>query len=95
VTGQWSGGFQVEVAVTNSGSTATKGWTVDWLFTGGQTLSQAWNATAAQTGTKVTVTDSGYNGVLAAGTTTTFGFLGSSTATTNPVPSPVTCTPAS
>ena len=38
------------------------------------------------------VGDAGYNGALASGASATFGFLGSSTGT-NPVPSPITCTP--
>ncbi|HEY0001279.1 MAG TPA: cellulose binding domain-containing protein, partial [Actinoplanes sp.] len=83
VTSQWSGGFQAEETVTNGGSTATKGWTVGWSFTGGQTISQAWNATATQAGTTVTVKDAGFNAVVAAGATTTFGLLGSATGTTN------------
>ncbi|NMO55667.1 hypothetical protein HH310_31350 [Actinoplanes sp. TBRC 11911] len=37
--------------------------------------------------------DAGYHGALASGASTTFGFLGSTTGTTNPVPSPITCTP--
>jgi len=40
----------------------------------------------------VTVTNAGYNGALGAGASTTFGFLGSLTSTSNPVPSPITCT---
>jgi hypothetical protein len=37
------------------------------------------------------VTNASYNGALAPGGATTFGFLGSTTGTTNPVPSPITC----
>ncbi|GIF05572.1 cellulose binding domain-containing protein [Actinoplanes siamensis] len=91
VTGSWSGGFQGEVTVTNNGATATTGWTVKWTFTGGQTVSQAWGGTATQSGTAVTVTNASYNGALASGASTTFGFLGGTTGTTNPVPSLVSC----
>jgi xyloglucan-specific exo-beta-1,4-glucanase len=93
VTGQWSGGFQGEVTVKNTGTAATKGWTVRWSFAAGQTLAQTWNATGNQTGATVTVRDAGYNGVLTAGASTTFGFLGGLTTSSNPVPSPITCTP--
>jgi len=31
------------------------GWTLTWLFANGQTVSQLWNGTVAQTGAKVTV----------------------------------------
>jgi xyloglucan-specific exo-beta-1,4-glucanase len=91
VTGSWTGGFQGEVTVTNTGSTATTGWTVTWAYTGGQTVTQSWGGTATQSGTAVTVTNASYNGALSSGASTTVGFLGGTTGTTNPVPSPVSC----
>jgi hypothetical protein len=81
------------VTVKNTGTVATRSWTVGWTFTAGQTVTQSWGGTATQSGTAVTVKDAGYNAVLAAGATTTFGFLGTLPSTSNPVPSPVTCTP--
>jgi cellulase/cellobiase CelA1 len=90
ITGSWAGGFQGEVTVKNTGTAATKAWTVGWKFGAGQVISQAWGGTATQSGTAVTVKDAGYNGVLAPGATTTFGFLASWTGT-NPVPAPITC----
>jgi xyloglucan-specific exo-beta-1,4-glucanase len=93
VTGSWGGGFQGEVTVRNNGTASTTGWSVGWTFTGGQTLTQTWSGTGSQTGSTVTVRNAGYNGALAPGATATFGFLGSTTGTTNPVPSPITCTP--
>ncbi|BCY07727.1 cellulose binding domain-containing protein [Actinoplanes sp. L3-i22] len=91
VTGSWTGGFQGEVTVTNNGTSATTGWTVKWTWTAGQTVTQSWGGTATQSGTAVTVTNASYNGALASGASTTFGFLGGTTGTTNPVPSPVSC----
>ncbi|AVT28826.1 beta-mannosidase [Plantactinospora sp. BC1] len=80
VTGQWSGGFQAEVRVT-AGSRAVTGWTVTWTFGNGQRVSQAWNATVTSSGSSVTARNVSYNGNLAAGASTTFGFLGSWTGT--------------
>ncbi|MBL7258965.1 cellulose binding domain-containing protein [Paractinoplanes lichenicola] len=94
VTGTWSGGFQGEVTVTNNGTTPTSAWTVGWSFTGGQTVTQLWGGAHTQTGTAVSVRNASWNGALAAGASTTFGFLGSLSGSTNPVPSPVTCAPA-
>jgi hypothetical protein len=91
IVGQWSGGFQGEVTVKSTGTAATKTWTVGWAFTAGQVLSQTWNGTGTQTGTAVTVKDAGYNGPLAAGASTTFGFLASLSGTSNPLPSPISC----
>jgi Cellulose binding domain len=87
VTNSWSGGFQLGFTVTNSGSAALNGWTVDFTWPGAQTITQIWNAAA--TGT--TITNLSYNGSLAVGGSTTFGLLGSGA-----VPASlgsVTCTP--
>jgi xyloglucan-specific exo-beta-1,4-glucanase len=90
ITGSWQGGFQGEVTVKNTGSAATKTWTVGWSFTAGQTVSQVWGGTGGQTGTAVSVRDAGYNGAVAPNATATFGFLASWTGS-NPVPAPITC----
>ncbi len=79
VTNQWSGGFQGEVRVT-AGSAAINNWTVSWTFTSGETISQAWNATVTSQGAAVTARNATHNGSVAAGASTTFGFLGTSTA---------------
>ncbi|GAA2472659.1 cellulase family glycosylhydrolase [Winogradskya humida] len=88
VTGQWQGGFQGEVKVT-AGSTAIKTWTVTMTYANGQSVSQAWNATVSSSGSAVTARNVSYNGALAAGASTTFGFLGSWSGT-NSVPA-LTC----
>ena len=53
VTSQWQGGFNANVAITNLGSPLTS-WTLTWDFTAGQQVTQGWNATYSQSGTKVT-----------------------------------------
>jgi mannan endo-1,4-beta-mannosidase len=88
-TGQWQGGFQGEVKVT-AGSAAITGWTTTLTFANGQTVTQAWNATVTSSGSTVTARNVSYNGALAAGASTTFGFLGSWTGT-NTAPA-VACT---
>jgi mannan endo-1,4-beta-mannosidase len=75
-TGQWTGGFQGEVKVT-AGSAAISGWTVTMTFANGQTVTQSWNAAVSTSGSAVTARNVSYNGRLAAGAATTFGFLGS------------------
>ncbi|KJK48463.1 beta-mannosidase [Lentzea aerocolonigenes] len=89
IAGQWQGGFQGEVRVT-AGSAAIAGWTVTWTFANGQSISQAWSATVTGGGANVTAVNAGYNGNLAAGASTTFGFIGSWNGS-NPVPE-VSCT---
>ncbi|MDI5942884.1 cellulose binding domain-containing protein, partial [Micromonospora sp. DH15] len=90
VTGSWSGGFQGEVTVT-AGATAIRGWTVSWTFPNGQVISQIWGGSHTQSGSNVTVRNVDYNGALAAGASTTFGFIGTTTGTNNP-PTNLTCT---
>ncbi|WP_250035464.1 cellulose binding domain-containing protein [Paractinoplanes maris] len=93
-TGSWNGGFQGEVTVKNTGTAPTAAWTVGWAYGGGQTITQLWGGAHTQTGTAVSVRNASWNGALAAGASTTIGFLGSLSGSANPVPSPVTCAPA-
>ncbi|WP_420118990.1 CotH kinase family protein [Micromonospora sp.] len=87
VTSQWTGGFQGEVRVT-AGASAISNWTVTWAYTNGERVTQAWNATVTSQGATVTARNVAYNGTLAAGVSTSFGFLGSSTGGPGvPVPS--------
>ena len=85
VTSQWSGGFGASMKVNNLGDPVSS-WKLTWSFTAGQTVTQLWNGTVAQSGTQVTVTNAAWNGSLATGASTDVGFNGSLTSTSNPVP---------
>ncbi|WP_410575332.1 cellulose binding domain-containing protein [Amycolatopsis sp. cmx-4-61] len=74
VVGSWTGGFQGEVTVANTGTAALDGWTVRFTLPDGQSVGQVWGGTASGTG-PVTVRNAAYNGALGAGAATTFGFL--------------------
>lgn len=89
VTNQWQGGFQADVTLSNTSTTAWTGWKLGWDYPAGQRIGQMWNATPAQTGTAVTAGNAGWNGAVAPGGSTTFGFTGSWTGT-NPVPAAFT-----
>jgi alpha-galactosidase len=89
IVNAWRDGFQSDVTVA-AGSQATTGWRVTWAFPNGQTISQSWSATVTQTGAAVTATNLSWNGTLAPGASTTFGFIATATAT-NGIPTP-TCT---
>jgi cellulase/cellobiase CelA1 len=90
VTAQWTGGFQGDVTIRNSSTSAATGWTASFAFTAGQQISQAWNGTVTQSGTAVTARNASWNGSLPPGGTASFGFTASS-ASSNPVPA-VSCT---
>jgi endoglucanase len=74
VTNAWSGGFQADVLVTNTGAAALNGWTLSFTFGGDQKVGSGWNGTFAQTGQKVTVTNPSYAPTLPAGGTVDPGF---------------------
>lgn len=89
IVGQWQGNFQGEVTVRNTGTAATRGWTVRFTFANGQRISQMWSGTPTQSGADVAVTNVNYNGVVPAGGSVTFGFIASWTGS-NAAPAP-TC----
>ncbi|WP_203855143.1 glycosyl hydrolase family 95 catalytic domain-containing protein [Plantactinospora mayteni] len=90
VTGSWPGGFQADVRVT-AGSKPITGWTVSWAFPNGQVINQIWSGSYTQNGANVAVANVAYNGALAAGASTTFGFIATVNGTNNP-PTNITCT---
>ncbi|MPY47338.1 cellulose binding domain-containing protein [Streptomyces acidicola] len=77
ITNEWSGGFQADVQLTNTGTSAWSGWSLNWSFPGGQTISQLWNADHTQSGASVTVKNVNWNAAVAAGSSVGFGFTGS------------------
>ncbi|GAA1621224.1 PQQ-dependent sugar dehydrogenase [Saccharothrix algeriensis] len=95
VSSQWTGGFGANVSLTNLGDPVGS-WQVGWSFGAGQRVTQLWNGTFTQSGAQVTVGNAAYNGALATGASTAFGFNGSWSGS-NPVPTVftmngVTCT---
>ena len=84
VTNSWQGGFGANVTVTNLGDPITS-WRLTWSFTAGQTITQLWNGTVAQSGANVTVSNASYNGTIGTGASAAFGFNGAWTGT-NPSP---------
>jgi mannan endo-1,4-beta-mannosidase len=94
VANQWQSGFQGDVVVRNTGSTAVSGWTVKWSFANGQTVTQMWNATASQSGAQVSAVNVPYNAAISAGGSVGFGFTGTWTGT-NTAPAAFTLNGAS
>ncbi|MFF3418668.1 cellulose binding domain-containing protein [Streptomyces sp. NPDC002698] len=77
ITSQWQGGFQADVSLANTGSTAWSGWNLGWSFSDGQKITQLWNADHTQSGAAVTAKNVGWNANVAPGSTVAFGFTGS------------------
>ncbi|WP_330266138.1 cellulase family glycosylhydrolase [Streptomyces griseorubiginosus] len=76
VSSDWGSGFNAEVKVTNSGSTALSSWKVTWTWPGAQKVGSMWNASYTQTSSTVTATNASHNGSIPAGGSATFGFGG-------------------
>ncbi|MFC7549411.1 glycoside hydrolase family 9 protein [Plantactinospora sp. GCM10030261] len=89
-TSDWSSGFTASVTITNTGTATLTGWTLAFTFPdAGQRAGQGWSATISQTGAAVTATNLSYNGTLAPGASTSFGFNGTHTGG-NPKPTAFT-----
>jgi len=78
------------VTVKNTSTTASSAWTVTATFANGQQVTQAWYTTLTQSGATVTAHSMSYNGTLAVGASTSFGFLANWNNVTNAVPT-VSC----
>ncbi|MFI1989936.1 cellulose binding domain-containing protein [Actinoplanes sp. NPDC020271] len=76
VNSQWNSGFTGDVKIRNTGASAVDGWTLGFAFPSGQKISSGWSGTWIQAGANVTVTDAGWNKVIATGATLTLGFNG-------------------
>ncbi|WP_225099749.1 endo-1,4-beta-xylanase [Streptomyces sp. CoH27] len=84
VSSQWNTGFTGQVTISCSGASLSS-WKANWTFGAGQRITQAWNATCAQSGTAVSCANASYNGSVPDGGSVTFGFNGSWSGS-NPVP---------
>jgi Glycosyl hydrolase family 12/Cellulose binding domain len=92
ITNAWSTGYQGQVAVTNNGSSTTGGWKVTWTYpSSGEVINDLWSGTYTQSGTQVSVVNANYDGSLAPGAGTTFGFTGTDTGS-DAAPATLTCT---
>ncbi len=88
VAGQWDGGFQGQVTIT-AHDASIAGWLVSWTLGTGQKITQSWNATVSTSGNAVLASNQAWNGALAPGTSTSFGFIGTWSGT-NTIPA-LTC----
>jgi Cellulose binding domain len=92
VTTSWPGGYQLQLTVTNTGSTALAGWTAGFGFAdAAESVSNSWNATVTQSGTRVTAVNASHNGSVSPGGSATFGMVVSGASSSL---SALACTPA-
>jgi serine/threonine protein kinase len=77
ISSQWPGGFVANVTIFNTGSSPIQGWTLEFSFSAGQTLSYGWNGHFAQNGGQVSISNDGSDPTIAPGASVTPGFVGS------------------
>jgi cellulose 1,4-beta-cellobiosidase len=86
----WGTGFTATVTVTNTGTSPTRSWKVTWTWAGNQQITNSWSVTESHSGRNETATNANYNGVIAPGGNTSFGFQASNSGpNVNPT---LTCT---
>jgi hypothetical protein len=92
VVTSWSGGYQVQFTVTNSGNAPITGWKTGFSFAdSAESITNSWNAAVTRSGVAVTASNVNYNGSISAGGSTTWGMVVSGS---NSALSGLTCAPA-
>lgn len=89
VTNEWPGGFQGEIVIRNTGSSAISGWTLRWTFPDSQRVSNLWGGTPTQSGAEVSVAAASYTATIAPAGSVTLGFTATKGGT-NPGPTAFT-----
>jgi lysophospholipase L1-like esterase len=70
----WNTGLTENITVTNTSGAAVNGWRLSFTLPGGQTVTNAWNATISPSSGAVTATNVSYNAAIPPGGNTSFGF---------------------
>jgi len=83
IVNSWSGGFQAGISITNTGTTAINGWTLEWTFPGNQQIGQLWGGNLTSQGQNITVTSLSWDASIPAGASmNSVGFTATGTAAT-------------
>jgi chitinase len=83
----WGTGYQGKYTITNGGSTTLNSWKVEVDVPAGGSIGSAWDTVMTHSGTHYTFANQSYNGTLAPGASTSFGFSGAPESAT-----PTNCT---
>ncbi|WP_432870983.1 cellulose binding domain-containing protein [Microbispora rosea] len=71
----WGSGYQGRYTITNTGTAVISGWTVEFDLPAGSTVGSYWDALMTRSGDHYTFRNREYNGGLAPGASTTFGWV--------------------
>jgi hypothetical protein len=85
LSSQWSGGFQTNLVITNTGMSKISGWVLKFTFPGDQKITNLWNGNYTQSGEQVTISNLSWNGTISPRGSLSLGFNGTWTSNnTNP-----------
>jgi chitosanase len=79
-TSSWASGYGGSGTITNGGTGVVKGWKVEFDLPSGTSIRSAWNAVMTTKGQHYTLVNASWNGTIAAGASTSFGFTADGTA---------------
>ncbi|MEU8280301.1 cellulose binding domain-containing protein [Microbispora bryophytorum] len=78
----WNSGFTASISITNTGTSAINGWTLNFTLPSGQSITSGWNATYSPSSGQVSAANVSYNGTIAPGATVDIGFQATHTGNT-------------
>ncbi|SCG58196.1 cellulose binding domain-containing protein [Micromonospora inositola] len=78
-TSSWGSGYEAKFTVTNNSSASISSWNVQFDLPAGSAVGSFWDALLTTSGQHVTAVNQSWNGALAPGASTTFGFIVSGT----------------
>ncbi len=76
VVNNWGSGYQLDVIVSNGGTSTVNGWNVTLTFSENPQRTGGWNATISGSGNLVTASNVNWNGSIAPGQSVSFGLQG-------------------
>ena len=74
----WGSGYQLNVTVSNNGSSTVSGWNIEIGFASAPQMSGSWNVDISESGNSLFASDIGWNGNIGSGQSVSFGVLGNS-----------------
>ena len=74
-TASWGTGYEAKFTVTNNSSSTISSWNVQFDLPSGSSLGTFWDARLSTSGQHVTAVNQSWNGSLAPGASTAFGFV--------------------
>ena len=78
-TSSWDTGYQAQFTITNNTSATTSSWNVQFDLPAGTSVGSSWDATVTKSAQHVSATNASWNGTLAPGASTTFGYVAAGT----------------